>query len=115
MPAATASTTSSTAPTASSSDRNDTMDYDETGTHILIDGKFNGENRKLLTHAGRNGFYYEFDRTNGQFLKALQYVDKLTWTKGIDPKTGKPLDYDPSKDTQTYAAPIAKILTGAAS
>ncbi len=94
---------------------NDTMDYDETGTHILIDGRFNGENRKLLTHAGRNGFYYEFDRTNGQFLKALQYVDKLTWTKGIDPKTGKPLDYDPSKDLQTYAAPINKILTGAAS
>ena len=31
---------------------NDTMDYDETGTHILIDGKVDGEDRKLLTHAG---------------------------------------------------------------
>ena len=29
------------------------------------------------------------------------------------PKTGKPVDYDPSKDLQTYAEPIAKILTGA--
>ena len=27
---------------------------------------------------------------------------KVTWTKGIDPKTGKPVDYDPSKDVQTY-------------
>jgi alcohol dehydrogenase (cytochrome c) len=82
---------------------NDNRDYDETGTHILIDTKVNGEDRKILSHAGRNGFEYTFDRTNGQFLKAVQYVGKQTWTKGIDPKTGKPLDYDPSKDLQYYA------------
>jgi len=91
---------------------NDTMDYDETGSHILIDGKFNGEDRKLLAHAGRNGFFYEFDRVNGQFLKALPYVSTVTWTRGIDSKTGRPLDYDPGKDLQTYAAPIVKILNG---
>jgi alcohol dehydrogenase (cytochrome c) len=94
---------------------NDTMDYDEIGTHMLIDGKVNGEDRKLLTHAARNGFYYAFDRLNGQFLKATQYVPVVTWTKGIDQKTGKPLDYDPGKDLQTYADPVAKILTGAKS
>src|SRR5438270_2159489 len=91
---------------------NDNRDYDETGTHILIDTKVNGEDRKLLAHAGRNGFYYNFDRLNGQFLKATQYVPEVTWTTGIDPKTGRPLDYDPSKDLQSYAAPIGKILTG---
>ena len=94
---------------------NDTMDYDETGTHILLDTLVNGETRKLLVHAGRNGFNYTFDRLNGQFLKAVQYVDKLTWTKGIDAKTGKPVDYDPGKDLQTYAAPIGQILAGAKS
>ncbi len=88
---------------------NDTMDYDETGTHILIDGKVNGEDRKLLAHAARNGFYYSLDRQNGQFLKATQYVSSVTWTKGIDPKTGKPVDYDPAKELQTYADPVAKI------
>ncbi len=94
---------------------NDTMDYDETGTHILIDRKVDGEDRKLLAHAGRNGFFYSFDRLNGQFLKAIQYVPTVTWTKGIDPKTGRPLDYDPAKDLQTYADAVAKILTGAKS
>jgi alcohol dehydrogenase (cytochrome c) len=94
---------------------NDTMDYDETGTHILIDGKVAGEDRKLLAHAGRNGFFYSFDRLNGQFLKATQYVPTVTWTKGIDTKTGRPLDYDPGKDLQTYADAVAKILTGAKS
>jgi len=28
---------------------------------------------------------------------------EANWTKGIDEKTGKPLDYDPTKDIQTYA------------
>ena len=84
---------------------NDSRDYDETGTHILIDTKVNGEDRKIVTHPGRNGFNYTIDRLNGQFLKAGQYVGKVTWTKGIDPKTGKPLDYDPSKDLQIYAEP----------
>jgi hypothetical protein len=29
--------------------------------------------------------------------------NNINWTKGIDQKTGKPLDYDPSKDLQTYS------------
>jgi alcohol dehydrogenase (cytochrome c) len=82
---------------------NDNRDYDETGTHILIDTKINGEDRKVVSHAGRNGFEYFLDRQNGQFLKAVQHVDQVTWTKGIDPKTGKPIEYDPGKDFQVYA------------
>ncbi|HLH97785.1 MAG TPA: PQQ-binding-like beta-propeller repeat protein [Xanthobacteraceae bacterium] len=82
---------------------NDNRDYDETGTHILIDTKVNGEERKIVSHAGRNGFEYVLDRGNGQFLKAVQHVDQVTWTKGIDPKTGKPVEYDPAKDFQVYA------------
>jgi alcohol dehydrogenase (cytochrome c) len=31
-----------------------------------------------------------------------QYVDTLNWTTGLDPKTGKPLNYDPNADVQTY-------------
>jgi len=88
---------------------NDNRDYDETGTHILIDTKVNGEDRKIVTHPGRNGFNYTFDRLNGQFLKAGQYVGKVTWTKGIDPKTGKPVDYDPTKDLQLYAEPANSL------
>jgi len=82
---------------------NDNRDYDETGAHILIDTKVNGEDRKLISHAGRNGFNYVLDRLNGQFLKATQNVKVVSWTKGIDPKTGKPVDYDPNKEVQTYA------------
>jgi alcohol dehydrogenase (cytochrome c) len=82
---------------------NDNRDYDSSGPQIIVDGKVNGEDRKLLIHANRNGFHYALDRQNGQFLKATQYADKVTWTKGIDPKTGKPVDYDPRKDVQNFA------------
>ena len=81
---------------------NDNKDYDETGSHIVIDTKVDGEDRKILSHAARNGFQYIFDRINGQFLKATQHVKEVSWTKGIDPETGMPVDYDPNRDVQIY-------------
>jgi alcohol dehydrogenase (cytochrome c) len=56
-----------------------------------------------VANFSRNGFYYTLDRANGQFIRADQYQEKVTWTKGIDPKTGKPLDYDPAQNVQRYA------------
>jgi alcohol dehydrogenase (cytochrome c) len=85
----------------------DHWDYDEAHTHILIDTDVNGERRKLITHSARNGFTYTFERANGQILLAKPYMDNVNWTKGIDQKTGKPLDYDPAKDVQTYSGAAA--------
>ena len=34
----------------------DIWDYDEAGTTILVDGPLEGQPRKLVTHAARNGF-----------------------------------------------------------
>jgi alcohol dehydrogenase (cytochrome c) len=81
----------------------DMWDYDEEGSHILIDGNVNGEPRKMVTHAARNGFFYAFDRGNGQVVLAKPYVPRVNWTGGIDQKTGKPVDYDPARDVQVYS------------
>jgi alcohol dehydrogenase (cytochrome c) len=91
----------------------DYFDFDETGVHLLIDQEVNGEDRKVVVHFGRNGFFYRLDRTNGSFIGAKQYVDKLNWTKGIDPKTGKPLGYNPSGGIQEYVEGIAPRRAGA--
>ncbi len=61
------------------------------------------QDRKLVVHAARNGFYYALDRTNGSFVLGKQYVDQLNWTTGLDPKTGRPLNYNPNTDVQEYA------------
>jgi alcohol dehydrogenase (cytochrome c) len=81
----------------------DMWDYDEAHSHILIDGQVGDQPRKLITHSARNGFLYTFERSNGQTLLAKPYVENINWTKGIDQKTGKPMDYDPSKDLQVYS------------
>lgn len=82
----------------------DYLDYDEVGVHLLIDAEIDGEMRKVVSHFGRNGFFYTLDRTNGSFINASQYVEKLDWTPGVDPKTGKPINYDPTASLQAYSA-----------
>jgi alcohol dehydrogenase (cytochrome c) len=81
----------------------DMWDYDEAGSHILIDGEVAGQARKLIAHSGRNGFFYALERSNGQTLLAKPYAGMITWTKGIDQKTGLPVDYDPNRDIQVYS------------
>jgi alcohol dehydrogenase (cytochrome c) len=90
---------------------NDSWDYDEVGVHMLYDVTIDGVRRKVVGHYARNGFYYTLDRTNGKFIKAEKYVNDLNWTKGIDPKTGKPFEYNPKLDVQIYN-PEARALRG---
>jgi alcohol dehydrogenase (cytochrome c) len=89
----------------------DHWDYDEAGTHILLDGQIEGQARHLITHAGRNGFLYTMDRSNGQPILAKPFMDNVNWTKGIDQKTGKPVDYVPNADIQMYAG-VATPMPG---
>jgi alcohol dehydrogenase (cytochrome c) len=81
----------------------DHWDYDEAGTHILIDGVVNGQSRTLITHSARNGYLYTMERSNGQTLLAKPYLGNVNWTAGIDQKTGRPVDYVPGADIQLYA------------
>src|SRR5580658_8005352 len=90
---------------------NDSWDYDEIGIQMLYDLNVNGEPRKVVGHFARNGFFYTLDRANGSFIKGGQYVNDLNWTKGLDPKTGKPIEYDPGLDVQKYV-PEARALRG---
>jgi alcohol dehydrogenase (cytochrome c) len=55
-----------------------------------MDTEENGTPRKLLAQADRNGYFYVLDRTNGKFLRASPFVEKLNWAKGID-ASGRPI------------------------
>jgi alcohol dehydrogenase (cytochrome c) len=89
----------------------DMWDYDAAGTHILIDGQVAGQPHNLVTHSARNGFLYALERTNGQTLLAKPYMEVINWTKGIDQKTGLPIDYDPTKDIQVYSGLQNQTMT----
>jgi alcohol dehydrogenase (cytochrome c) len=68
----------------------DLFDYDATETPVLIDTVYRGTPRKLLVQANRNGFLYVLDRTDGKFLSAVRFVEKLNWASAIDAQ-GRPI------------------------
>jgi alcohol dehydrogenase (cytochrome c) len=68
----------------------DLWDWDSTETSVLVDAPWQGQTRKLMLHADRNGFYYVLDRTDGRLLLAKQFLKHLTWASGIG-ADGRPI------------------------
>lgn len=86
---------------------NDPYDYDSVAENVLVDvPQPNGGVQKLALEADRNGFAYAIDRMTGKFVWGLPFVNKVTWTKGLDAETGKPIEYDPNKQVQRYNAAV---------
>lgn len=71
----------------------DGWDYDGVNELVSFDYKENGKTVKAAATADRNGFMYVLNRQNGDFIRGFPFVDKITWAKGLDPKTGRPI-YD---------------------
>jgi alcohol dehydrogenase (cytochrome c) len=94
--------------TATPSER---WDLDSTNNRHLWTAR---DGTRTVSNFERQGFWYnhDIDRSNAAFragaparaafLRATQYVDEVTWTKGIDPKTGFPVEYDPKLAVQFY-------------
>jgi len=68
----------------------DSWDYDSVQGFILADMAINGRSRKVIMQANKNGFYYVLDRVTGAFISAQPFA-VVTWAKGIDQETGKPI------------------------
>jgi alcohol dehydrogenase (cytochrome c) len=68
----------------------DVHDWDSLEMPVLIDAQWQGQPRKLLAQANRNGIYYILDRTNGKFLQGTKFVSKVDWLSGFSPE-GRPI------------------------
>jgi quinohemoprotein ethanol dehydrogenase len=68
----------------------DSWDYDSVQHLILADLNIGGKQRKVIMQANKDAFYYVIDRVTGQFISA-QPFSMVTWAKGIDQKTGRPI------------------------
>jgi PQQ-dependent dehydrogenase (methanol/ethanol family) len=69
----------------------DTWDYTAVQHMILADMQIGGKARKVIMQAPKNGFFYVLDRLTGELLSAEPYA-KVTWAKGVDLKTGRPIE-----------------------
>ena len=69
---------------------NDVYDVDGTDEHVLADLQVDGQLRKVMIQANKNGFLYVLDRTNCKLIAAHPYV-KVNWATHIDLDTGRPV------------------------
>lgn len=82
----------------------DTHDWDGVETPVLIDGEIQGQKRKLLAQASRNGYFFVLDRTNGKNVVTTEFV-KTNWSKGVD-ALGRPIP-NPAKEPQIDGALVS--------
>ena len=68
----------------------DTWDYTATQPIILADLEIEGEMRKILMQAPKNGFFYILDRETGEFLSGEKYT-YVSWASGLD-ENGRPIE-----------------------
>jgi quinohemoprotein ethanol dehydrogenase len=69
----------------------DAWDFDSDEDIILANLVVDGQPRKVLMQAPKNGFFYVLDRTNGALISAKPFTF-VSWASGIDLKTGRPVE-----------------------
>ena len=69
----------------------DTWDYTATQHMMLADINWQGEPRKVLMQAPKNGFFYVIDRVTGELLSAEPFT-AMTWATHVDMETGRPVE-----------------------
>jgi quinohemoprotein ethanol dehydrogenase len=67
----------------------ESWDFTSTQPMILADVVLDGEPRKALLHAPKNGFFYVLDRYTGKVLAAKNFVPTY-WATHVDLATGRP-------------------------
>ncbi len=69
----------------------DNWDYTATQQLTLAELEIDGEQRKVIMQAPKNGFFYVLDRVTGELLSAEKFA-KVTWASHIDMETGRPVE-----------------------
>ena len=78
----------------------DVHDWDSTQVPVLGELTINGQPRKVVMFANRNGFFYTIDRVTGKVIVAKPFVE-TTWAKEIDADRPADAAAGPSRRTKT--------------
>ena len=89
----------------------DTHDWDSAQTPILVDMMVEGQRRKLVLTASRNGFYFTVDRMTGQHVVTSKFSETANWAKGLN-ESGQPVR-NPAKDYHVGGALVSGANQGA--
>jgi quinohemoprotein ethanol dehydrogenase len=69
----------------------ETWDYTATQHIVLADLKINGETRRVVMQAPKNGFFYVIDAASGKLISAEKFVP-ANWATHVDLETGRPVE-----------------------
>ena len=69
----------------------ETWDYTATQHIMLADLEIEGEDRRVVMQAPKNGFFYVLDAATGQLISAENYVP-VNWATHIDLESGRPVE-----------------------
>jgi len=69
----------------------ETWDYTATQQLIIADLDFNGETRRVVMQAPKNGFFYVLDAATGSLVSAENFVP-VNWATHIDLESGRPVE-----------------------
>ena len=77
----------------------DGWDFDGVNEFVSFDYKDpkTGQIIKAGGKADRNGFFFVIDRTNGKLINAFPFVKDISWAKGFDLSTGRPIYVDENR------------------
>ena len=67
--------------------------WDHTATQqiIVADLTIDGQMRRVVMQAPKNGFFYVIDATTGKLISAKNFTD-ISWATHVDIKTGRPVE-----------------------
>lgn len=88
----------------------DVHDWDSNQVPVLIDATLDGQPRRLLVQANRNGFYYVLDRVTGEFITGRPFV-RQSWAEGLDAR-GRPI-LQPDQEPTAEGTLVYPGITGA--
>ena len=74
----------------------ETWDFNSTMDIVLATAEIDGQPRKVLMHAPKNGFFYVIDRQTGKLISA-EKLGKVTWAERVDMSTGRPIEIKGSR------------------
>ena len=77
----------------------ETWDYTATQQITLADLEINGETRKVLMQAPKNGFFYVLDRATGEFISGKAFAN-MNWALGMG-DDGRPIPNPEARYDQT--------------
>jgi alcohol dehydrogenase (cytochrome c) len=88
----------------------DTHDWDSAQTPIMFDAVVNGQPRKLISTASRNGYFYTLDRVTGKPVVTGKFGTTMNWVKDVRPN-GQP-EPDPGKEATVAGSLVSPVEGG---